>query len=67
MCQIRVVLEAKGEQETIMEDVTKLQITQEGIVVSSLFEDPKLVPGVKVKEIDFLNNTALVTNQAKIL
>ncbi len=60
MCQMRVLLEDKGTQEKILEDVTKLEITSEGIVISSLFDEPKLVHGVEVKEIDFLSSTALL-------
>ncbi len=54
MCQMSVVLEHDGTQENIMDNVTLLELTAEGIKVSTFFEEPKLVPAVQVKKIDFL-------------
>ncbi|MFC1524155.1 CooT family nickel-binding protein [Thermodesulfobacteriota bacterium] len=54
MCQMKVVLEASGDQENIMENVTLLEASSEGITVTALFEEPRLVPGAMVKRIDFM-------------
>ena len=43
MCQMNVVLKNNGRQENIMENVTNLEVTNEGVLVSAFFEDPKLV------------------------
>ena len=43
MCQMKVVLAQDGEQEKIMENVTHLEVTDEGVLVSTFFEEPKLV------------------------
>lgn len=53
MCQMNLLLEHGGRQETILENVTFLENTPEGLRASSLFEEPRLVPGV-LKSIDFL-------------
>jgi predicted RNA-binding protein len=37
MCQMNVVLEHDGEQEKIMDNVTHLEVTGEGVLVSTLF------------------------------
>ena len=53
MCQMNVFLEHDGEQEKIMDNVTHLEVTGEGVLVSTLFEDPKMVKSAWVKNIDF--------------
>ena len=57
MCQMKVMLDKEGQQELVMEDVTKLEVTKDGIRVSTFFEEPKTVPGVTVKTIDFTSST----------
>ena len=57
MCQMNVVYEHDGQQEKIMENVTHLEVTGEGILVSTLFEEPKLVKSARVKNIDFQGGT----------
>ena len=63
MCQMNVVLEQDGGQEKIMENVTRLEVTGEGVVVSTLFEEPKLVKSARVKNIDFLGGTVTLDNK----
>ena len=53
MCQMNVILEHDGEQEKIMDNVTHLEVTGEGVLVSTLFEEPKMVKSAWVKNIDF--------------
>lgn len=55
MCQMNVVFDHDGEEETIMNNVTLLEVTDDGVLVSTLFEEPKLVKSARVKNIDFLN------------
>ena len=57
MCQMNVVLEHDGRQEKVMDNVTSLEVTGDGIVVSTLFEEPKLVQAARVKTIDFVGGT----------
>ena len=57
MCQISVLLDMEDRQETVMENVTALEVTPEGVSVRSLFEEPKLVVGARVRRIDFLGGT----------
>lgn len=64
MCQMNVVLDHDGEQEKIMENVTRLEVTGEGVVVSTFFEEPKLVKSVRVRNIDFLDGTVTLDNKA---
>lgn len=55
MCQMKVVFDSGDKQETVMDHVTLLQKTLDGIEVSTLFEEPKTVAGVQVGRIDFLS------------
>ena len=52
---MNVVLDRDGEEESIMRNVTLLEVTDDGVLVSTLFEEPKLVKSARVKNIDFLN------------
>jgi len=60
---MNVVLEQDGEQEKIMENVTHLAVTAEGVLVSTFFEEPKLVKSAWVKNIDFLSGTVTLDNK----
>jgi len=59
-----VVLDNNGEHEKIMDNVTHLEVTGEGVLVSTLFEEPKLVKSAWVKNIDFLGGTVTLDNKA---
>jgi predicted RNA-binding protein len=63
MCQMNVVLDQDGGQEKIMENVTHLEVTAEGVLVSAFFEEPKLVKSAWVKNIDFLGGTVTLDNK----
>ncbi len=63
MCQMNVVLKNNDRQENIMENVTNLEVTNEGVLVSAFFEDPKLVKSARVKSIDFLGGTVTLDNE----
>ena len=54
---MNVVFEHDGEQEKIMDNVTNLEVTGEGVLVSTLFEEPKMVKEARVKIIDFQGGT----------
>jgi len=63
MCQMKIMQEKDGQQELVMEDVSQLEVVEEGIRISTLFEEPKLIPGVTIKTIDFLAGKTML--QAK--
>ena len=53
---VSVVFEKENsEEEMVMENVSLLETSDDGIQVSSLFDPPKKVDGVKVIKIDFMN------------
>lgn len=54
MCQMSVVKIENDKEELVMESVTRLEVKDKGVEVSTFFEDPKFVPDVVVQSIDFL-------------
>lgn len=63
MCQISVVVEKNGEQEKVMDNVTGLKVTGEGIVLTTLFEEPLTVPDAIVTRIDFLGGKVVLNQE----
>lgn len=64
MCQISVVFEQEGSQETVMENVTRLEVEKDSVVLSSFFEEPKSVPNVVISHIDFLGGKVFLHPKA---
>ena len=62
MCQMNVMLEKGEEPELVMENASMLEVTEDGVQVSSLFDPPKLITGVRVVKIDFMNGKVLLDN-----
>lgn len=54
MCQMSVLVLDGSAEELVMESVTRLEVKNNGVEVSTFFEDPKFVSEVRVQEIDFL-------------
>lgn len=63
MCQISVFIENNGEEEKVMENVTGLQVTEKGIVLTTFFEEPLPVENVAVTRIDFLGGKVILNRQ----
>jgi predicted RNA-binding protein len=62
MCQLNVVVEREGGRETVMESVTNLEVTEQGVVLSTYFEEPMTVNDVTVKSIDFLGGSVVLAS-----
>jgi len=56
MCQATVYL----DEEKILEDVIWVEPTEEGVLLRTFFEEPKVVQGV-IKGIDLLKHCVLLT------
>lgn len=54
MCQISVVVEQEGQEEKILDNVTRLDVVEDGVVLSTFFEEPQEVKDVTILRIDFL-------------
>ena len=60
MCQMKVVREVEGREEAVMADASQLEAEPAGVRISSLFDPPRLIPGVGVVRIDFLNGKVVL-------
>ena len=63
MCQMSVLLERDGQLEKVMENASLLEVTPEGITISTLFEEPKLLKDAQLKKIDFLGGTVTLVSE----
>ncbi len=63
MCQMKVMLDKEGQQKLVMEDVTKLEVTEDGVRVSTFFEEPKTVSGAAVNTIDFTSGILILQSK----
>lgn len=63
MCQMKVVLEQDGGQEMILENLSLLEVTADGVSVSALFEAPKVVAHAVVTKIDFMSGTVTLATR----
>lgn len=61
MCQISVVVERDGEMEKVMDNVTGLQVTDDGVMLTTFFEAPLAVSGAVISRIDFLGGKVFLT------
>ena len=67
MCQMCVVVEKGEKTEKILEEVVKVEIKNNGIMVSTFFDDPKFIDNVTIKEIDCLGSTVTLLNREEII
>ena len=57
---MNVMLGSDDKPELMMENASLLEVTDNGVEVSSLFDPPKLIPGVRVVKIDFMNGKVVL-------
>ena len=69
MCQLKAVVERSGGVETLMESVIALEVIPNGVILTTYFEDPLTVSGVRIRRIDFLGGAVVLTEdqQEKII
>lgn len=60
MCQMRVVAEKDGREEVLLENVTRLEMVEGGIAVTTLFEGSREFAGAALRHIDFLAGKVLL-------
>lgn len=53
MCQTSVLQEKAGGDELLLENVTSLEVVEDGLRITSLFEGTREFPGVAIRRIDF--------------
>jgi len=56
-------MEHDGEQEKLMDNVTGLEVTDDGVVLTTFFEEPLSVSNVVISRIDFLGGTVVLNRE----
>jgi predicted RNA-binding protein len=54
MCQTSVMMEKSGDEELLLENVTALEVLENGLKITTLFEGTKEFFGVAIRRIDFV-------------
>lgn len=65
MCQMRVIMEQDGNAAVVAESASLLEVAEDGIRISTLFEKPLFIQGATVRAIDFLNGKVTVIQKGK--
>ena len=65
MCQMCVVVEKGEKKEKIIEEVVKIEIKANGIMISTFFDEPKFIDNVIIKEIDCLGSTVTLIDMER--
>ncbi|HIJ79024.1 MAG: CooT family nickel-binding protein [Desulfobulbaceae bacterium] len=65
MCQMSIVLAGESGDETILENASLLEVTDKGILASTLFDEPRLIEKAMVQKIDFLNGKVTLIKTGK--
>lgn len=61
MCQLKAIVEQQdGSREMVMESVTSVAATPEGVVLSTYFEEPLTVPDAWIRTVDFLGGSVVL-------
>ena len=53
MCQTSVLMEKNGADELLLENVTTLEVLENGLKIATLFEGAQVFPEVAIRRIDF--------------
>ncbi len=59
MCQARVVMIKDGREEELMREVISLEVTEEGLLLKTFFDEPRLIKG-RISRIDFLKHVVFI-------
>jgi len=53
MCQTSAFVEKDGSEEMLLENVTSLEVLDNGLRIATLFEGAQDFPGLAIRKIDF--------------
>lgn len=61
MCQISVIVEKSEGNENVMDNVTSLEVLENGVLLTTFFEEPVTVSDVVISRIDFLGGKVFLS------
>lgn len=60
MCEMTIVMKQDGRESVLAEHAATLEVTETGLLVGSLLDEPRRIDGVTVRSIDFLHGKLTV-------
>jgi predicted RNA-binding protein len=64
MCEATVYVERNGQRERVLKGVIKVEITDQGIVLTSLVQPPQMIQGA-IRQVDLLKHSVTLTAERK--
>lgn len=64
MCQTSALLEKDGGEELLLENVTKLEVAEDGLNITTLFEGTSAWPKTAIRRIDFAAGKVYLYNRS---
>ena len=64
MCQTSALLEKDGGEELLLENVTKLEVAEDGLNITTLFEGTSTWPKKEILRIDFAAGKVYLYNRS---
>jgi predicted RNA-binding protein len=64
MCEATVYLEKAGQRQKVLEDIIRVELTRDGVVLSKLLEPLQTIQSV-IQEIDFLKHAVTLTAEGQ--
>lgn len=63
MCQVSAYVKDDGGEQLLKENVTSLEILEQGLRLSTLFEGPAVLEDLKLRSIDFSGGRLILEKQ----
>ncbi len=63
MCQMSVMMEKNGTNEMVLENVTTLEVVENGLKIATLFEGSQELVGAVINRIDFAGGKVYLTQK----
>jgi predicted RNA-binding protein len=64
MCEATVYVERNGQRERVLKGVIKVEITDQGIVLTSLVQPPQMIQGA-IRQVDLLKHSVTLIAERK--
>jgi predicted RNA-binding protein len=67
MCQTSAIMEKNGNEELLLENVTTLEVIENGLKITTLFEGSRELIGVAIRRIDFTGGKVFLYQTAEVV
>ncbi len=64
MCEATVYLDQAGQRRKVLENVARVELTRDGVVLRKLFEPPMTIRAM-IREVDFLKHSITLVTEGQ--